>query len=71
MDMVPFMRSITTAASGKDPAFRLRLPKKVLRAITARAKKNRRSRNTEIVLVLAQAVGLDGAEEKPAEPPRE
>lgn len=40
-----------------DPSFRLRLPKPVLKAITAEARKNGRSRNSEIVVALARYVG--------------
>lgn len=51
----------STIAKRDDPAFRLRLPKDVLRAISARAKKNGRSRNSEIVVVLAQVISEEKA----------
>lgn len=47
---------MTGIAKRTDPSFRLRLPKDVLRGISARAKKNGRSRNSEIVVVLSQYV---------------
>lgn len=47
-------------AKRTDPSVRLRLPKQVIKAITARARKNGRSRNSEIVVVLAHAAGLLG-----------
>jgi hypothetical protein len=45
-------------ASRADPSLRIRLPRKVLQAMTNQARKNGRSRNSEIVVALARAAGL-------------
>ena len=51
-------------ATRKDPPVLVRLPKQVLEGITERAKRNGRSRNSEIVVVLAQVLGLREQEPK-------
>lgn len=45
-------------ASREDPSLRIRLPRKLLQAVTAQARKNGRSRNSEIVVAIARAAGL-------------
>lgn len=55
-------------ASAKQPPVAVRFPQKLLEAVTEAAKKNGRSRNSEIVVRLANSLGLIEAqnEEKTA-----
>jgi hypothetical protein len=45
-------------ATRKDPAVLLRLPKKVIKRLNSQATKNGRSRNSEIVHLLATCLGI-------------
>ena len=45
-------------ASRKDPAVLVRLPGRVLAALDSVAKKNGRSRNSEVIFRLAQSLGI-------------
>lgn len=47
-------------AGAKEPPIAVRLPRPVLDAVTAAAKQNGRSRNSEIVVRLAESLGLRG-----------
>lgn len=53
-------------AKAKDSATLLRLPKPVFDALNEAAKRNGRSRNSEVVVRLAESLGLKEREEKSA-----
>ena len=53
-------------ATRKDPSVLLRVPKPLLKSLDAAAAKNGRSRNTEVIVRLAESLGLNGSEKAPA-----
>lgn len=51
-------------AKKNDPSVRIRCPRAVLKRLTEIAEKNGRSRNTEIIRLLAAGLGMASADEK-------
>lgn len=54
------MTAPAVIATRDDPAFRLRLPKPILKQLDAAAAKNGRSRNSEVLVRLAESLGVNG-----------
>jgi len=51
---------VNVIATAKDPSVRVRFPHQVLKRLDLEAKKNGRSRNTELIHRLSESLGMNG-----------